>query len=747
MIPVASIGNRIIVDNNVYNLELRDVRAIKYIKKFNITHTVNEEKKCTNIVVKFEPDQFDTFNHLLDNAKCDIEELTEALDKAHRYFIDYEISGKTQTTIETYIQTLGRYEKVWRGLCSKPDYNLCLYQTRTLPFFNVECKDWVKANIDAIKSDYPTTLTKDNKAQDNTDYEAELNISVKNNNYNEWDILPIDKYPKMDVLVRRIKIFYNIGLADHALKMFLRLLLSPRECHIIKEPELWQLFQPCMESKNIEEIVRYCCYYAMYILRQEETRMFSQVVNKYRVLYTLEQAANTPNFYSAHVERNPHILQLPDDTLLANTMPFYLKCERFINTKEEFTRRFNLATGGAFKGVDLRSLGAAVTGSILIPCVQRIPALEAGFADVDWNRERNGIKVPYPYMVDTPTTEEDYTFLNFLAYYYPDYSSLPDDEYKKQVLKCDGEATRDEFKYESDAISTESPDTIELANIGPKDNVRVDVDADVENRSIKPVVEYNQLADIDVSITTRDHELFKENVFKLYEQIRANCRHRGPIYIKEVKTLASIKYKVYGPGLPRPMDIFRIPYDPSKMVKKFHVHAVRMYYDNDVTLFRSCVACLLSGVGESYKFFSCNKNCADVLLKYAQRGFSIILNAKERNALSNYVSQDERWGALLKSLGISAKKIYCTVTANHPFFRPGIYGKGIRMGLRSFERDVNSQYKNNIVVSHSNDIFPFGQLKIKDNRKMYPPNPDLINACLSYVALEEDNSDSDFESI
>jgi hypothetical protein len=311
---------------------------------------------------------------------------------------------------------------------------------------------------------------------------------------------------------------------------------------------------------------------------------------------------------------------------------------------------------------------------------------------------------------------------------------LSDDDYRKQVLheELGAVPTQDELKYEQDEqINTTQVNTIELAAIDRAKPAAVKME--IENRSAKPIVEYNQLADVDISITTRDHETFKRNVLQLYEAIKKNCAYRGEVYIKEVRTLASIKYKLYGPGIPRPMEIFRIPYDPAKMVKKFHVHAVKMYYDNNVTLFRSCVACLLSGVGESYKWFACNKTPSSVLLKYAQRGFSIILNSKERNAISAYIEGDERWGKMLKHLDIPSDKIYCCVTADHPFFKPGLYGSGIRMTLRNFERDCNAQYASNLVVSYPKTLYPYGELNIKDNRKFYPPIPNLITACMDYV--------------
>ena len=242
--------------------------------------------------------------------------------------------------------------------------------------------------------------------------------------------------------------------------------------------------------------------------------------------------------------------------------------------------------------------------------------------------------------------------------------------------------------------------------------------------------------------------MFKERAIALYEIIKKNCEHRGPVFIKEVKTVASTKYKVYGPGIPRPMDIFRIPYDPVKMVKKFHLHSVKMFYDNDVTLLRSCVSCLLSGVSETYKWFSCNKIPADVLLKYAQRGFSIILNTKERNAVSNYIMVNKRWSNIVEKLKIKPKKIYCCITKNHPFFRPGLYGYGIRLGLRNFERDVDNLYTNTLVVEKVKNVYPYGEVLTNDLKKIYMPNAALIPAILDYIDSEKiitDTNDSVIE--
>jgi len=180
------------------------------------------------------------------------------------------------------------------------------------------------------------------------------------------------------------------------------------------------------------------------------------------------------------------------------------------------------------------------------------------------------------------------------------------------------------------------------------------------------------------------------------------------------------------------MDVFRVPYDAAKMVKKFHVHAVKMYYNGSVTLFRSCIASLLSGVGENYKWFSCNKVPIDVLLKYAQRGITIILNKKERIAVSKYLSENDRWGQLLKDIRVVPDKMYCCTTEDHPFFMPGEFQSGVRMGLRQFPLEINN-YVNALCVPYPSSVFPYGDLKLKDNNTQFPPNPALVTACLDYI--------------
>ncbi len=899
-IPVACIGYRIELVNNVHNLTLKSGLTTRMLNGKITEKTILHDSKKIVINMTFTEDQGYLFSYILDRSDITIDELTDALDVADKFFTEYEISRQSQNIIDKYIASLGRYEKTWYGLSTKPDYNLTLFRNRTLPYYDIECKDWVKANIEASKSEYPSEIIRTSvdksKKTSLVDYGEEVTLAHRYNNFKEWNVLPVDKYPNMDKLVSRILLLARLNMTSQAYTMLMRLMISPKECHVVKSPAIWNWLKPIMATNtNLEEIIKYCYSYAMYILRQEETVMFSNVHLKYRVMFTLEEASSLPTFANSHMEKSPYILQLTDNTALSQTIPFYINGKRSINNKAEFNRRFHIATGGAFKGVDLKSIGAAITGSILIPCVQRSP-LENGFEDVDWVRERKSIDTPYPFMIDTPEAPQDIAFANFLEYYYPSYVSLTDSDYEKQVLGIDKKnptanpelnlmmnTMEEDIKYEdisdlpnlsntqanpsntqtspstetkvaddqSNSPTTEKPneksdgkpkklsykkktvarpimhtkvsirsgrtvtseaklpstantsntreydsdeqvedseesdkdsndvksevsvseymkedvlasqlDAKEAAYVQPTKTSVVDSTKqatepitelevtpvsqpttqnkilrkeEAENKTKRVGVDYNQLSDIDISITVLDRNQFKDKALKLYEAICKNCNHRGPVHIKEIRTLGSTKYKIYGPGIPRPMDIFCIPYDPAKMVKKFHVHAVKMFYDNDITMFRSCIACLLSGVGETYKWFSCNKVAADVLLKYAQRGMSIILNDRERTALSNYIVKEERWGNMIKAIGIPAEKIYCSVMEKHPFFRPGLYDSGCRKGLRPFEKDTSCLYSNTLTVTKPKMVYPFGEVIFKTSKKINAPNIQLITAAVEYV--------------
>ena len=723
-----------VLNSNLYNGAL-NTAAVSYLleKKIdnNIENKANTENRAnnTNATVyfnkQFNKEEAYTYNNLLDKLDLSIDDIIVHIELARSYFIDYEISKLMYIKIDRFANNIGGF--VWYNLTKKPDYNLCLFANRMLPYYSTESKEWKKAGLDANKEDYPKELTDEfNINSSNKDYKDELLLIDKNNNFLEVSVLDKTEYPDLLRYERILKFLVDNNLNDQAIIMACRLMLSYRDCHIIKKRIIWDIL------KNVEELKKYCMYYCMYLLRHEETIMFNNIDNKSRIVFTLEEAHNMPNYSMINLDTNPYVTQLTDNTNIYKTIPFHLHGKRSINSREEFNNRFKLVTGGIFEGINLRELNAAVTGSILIPCVLKSP-LEHDFNSVNWNRERVYTETKFPYMIDMPTVQEE-EFINYVEYYYPSYVSLPDNEFYKEVFPnkeinlfeqidthdVNGTHNVNELKYEDSADNSAEVDQ-------PKINKILN---NKENKSTVSVV-YNKLADIDISITTRDINDFKNKVYILFNKIKSNAAHRGEVYINEITTIASVKYKIYGPGIPRPIDVFRIPYEPIKMIKKFHTNIVKMYYDGDLYLLRSCVSTLLSGIGENYKWFSCNKAPADVLLKYAQRGISIILNSKERNIISHYVNINERWSTLFKNIKVTPEKMFCTVTERHAFFRPGLFNAGIRFGLRNFERSYDGIYNN--TLSTQSDVFNIDDKQIitHTTKKIYQPEYRLINEVIN----------------
>jgi hypothetical protein len=93
---------------------------------------------------------------------------------------------------------------------------------------------------------------------------------------------------------------------------------------------------------------------------------------------------------------------------------------------------------------------------------------------------------------------------------------------------------------------------------------------------------------------------------------------------------------------------------------------------------------------------------------------------------------------MLEKINMSSNEIYCCVNSRHPFFRPGLYSSGIRMGLRNFERDASNVYPNILVVTTPKQVFSYGEVITHDNKKIYPPNIRLIGAVLDNIEYGDD---------
>jgi hypothetical protein len=747
-------------------------------------------------------DDCDKYIKLIDNASFsfNFNLLITALRYGYKYFNDFQISINIEKRINCWVKSLGKYSYVWTELLDKPNYGLEVFKTRFWPFYNVDSKDWKFISI-SILNEYPgqqDCITSDEKKSDFDDIEG---ISQKYNNFLGHTVLHPEEYPKMNRIINKLKLLKNLNLSLLMYEAILKLLITPSTCHIIKYTGLWKLIDPLFKNEQFgslyKDLFYHFMYYAMFILLHEDTVMFSQIRRNHRIIFTHEEALNMPQTYKLHLEQDPYIQQLTGETYLMKSIPYYLRGNRYIFSKDIFERRFYLATGGALVNIPLHKFNAAVSGSILIPCLVYCP-LEKDFKNIRYNTKRNIVNQRpfidnlYNFCDKLNLKEKD--FISYLEYLYPSYHSLTDHEYIDQVL-------------------TQSSDEVKMNTTEEKKEPEIKL-------------KYNLLSDIDISITTDNYESFNELALLLGKQIQKNCAHIGNVWIKKIYTAAAFKYKLYGPGLMRPIDLFRVPYGAEKMIKKFHCPIVRSLYDgcnisensshnshvhldsinkywsgkkdtydisydddyvevpefneefktdeskesndidesnksNDIdeskeessvvvnykgiNMIVSGLSAALSGVNNNYRWFFNNKPCCEVILKYAQRGFSTIINDKERLSMIEYMKITPKWKKYVENCDGCSIDVFGIMTTNHIFFNPCINNDGIRYKLRPFKKNYAKLYNKKSYVGLPQSKTEYDvNLIIKDNNKVYHPDVNKINLLMNHINnLQDDFSDCD----
>jgi hypothetical protein len=725
------------------------------------------------------------FIKILDNANSSftLTQLLTVLNDAFLYFDKIDISIHIKNRINTWVKNLGKYSYTWTELLDKPNYGLEIFISRFWPFFNVSDKDWKYISLNVLRdATYPTQadcINSDAKSTDiKKDYKIEYDISQKYNNFLGYSVMNTEDYPDMKNIILKLQILNNLNLKLLMFEAILKLLITPTVCHIIKEESLYELINPLFADKQFgksyKNIFYHYMYYAIFILNHEDTVMFSQIKRNYRIIFTHSEALCMPLTYKLHVELDPYIQQITGETYLCSSVPYYLRCKRHLFPIDVFERRFFLATGGALANIPLHKFKAAVSGSILIPCLVYCE-LEKDFQNIRYETKRTITgQIKYNdnlYKFCDKLTPEEKDFVSYLEYYYPSFHSLTDNDYISQVL--------------TQSTDVEKKISDEKDKKGEKK----------EEPDYK--LKYNLLSDIDISITTDNYETFDNLAQLLTKQIQLNCIHIGEVWVKKIYTVSSFKYKIYGPGLMRPIDLFRVPYGPDKMVKKFHCPIVRSWYDgknktkNDihnhekildtflqkkrtptavetydisygdepnepneedipetvspyyigVNIIRSCIATALTGINNEYKWFFNSKPCVEVILKYAQRGFTTIINQKEITALVEYMKISPRWKQFVSddidTIGM--------MTRNHVFFNPCTVNAGIRHKLRNFRKSHMKMYnmKQPVGLPQTNTEYDVN-LAVKNNTKVFKPDVNKINMFVNYIEqLQNDFSDGD----
>lgn len=83
-------------------------------------------------------------------------------------------------------------------------------------------------------------------------------------------------------------------------------------------------------------------------------------------------------------------------------------------------------------------------------------------------------------------------------------------------------------------------------------------------------------------------------------------------------------------------------------VARFHFPCVRAYYNGvNVHILPSCISAMMTGLNIEYKYFAGIRNPNEIINKYLQRGFGVLLNKYERNIWAEYNKSDPLYSNVL----------------------------------------------------------------------------------------------------
>lgn len=586
-----------------------------------------------------------------------IEEMILLCHKAYKYFGEFKASITINKAIDDYVSRQ-HCKWVWRNLSNRPDYNKCLLSTRFWPYFESESKEWKEVNIEIKNKSDSGGVVADALDNQKDIYKDEEDMAEKNNNFKGWSLLQHSEYNN-DAINARISLIVLLreqGLEKQALLLAYQILTNPKEAHVITMGNFWK----AVEGLD-KEIIFNGLYYAMYILKHEETIMLGKIDPDSRCVFKLEDAQYLPSYpILSNPENNPYIQQIAYSGLKAYTCPTYLNVNRRINTVEETNRRFNHITKGVFNNIPFKELGLAISGSILLPCVA-YNDLETNFSS--WEA--------------------------YLEYYYPSIKSLSKKEYSIYMEKFNEKKIKKEVKF------------------------------------------MNDISDIDICCTTEpnDFNRFREvkDIFVKYlNQALKDMNITEEVQVVEVETITQFNFRIRVPILDYHIELFRISYHPGIMTKNFHLGNVKMWWDGSFHMWNECVMTIMSGVNPRYRWFSCNKTPVDIIMRYAQRGYTTMLNKKEKDVLEKFVKVTKFWKVVFDKSVIMGE-----VYKEHPLFSSGDFDSGVRYGLKILKTKVGTMNPANTSIIKQTKREKQLTTYNKDLIHIVPPNMDLIKKLIS----------------
>jgi hypothetical protein len=459
--------------------------------------------------------------------------------------------------------------------------------------------------------------------------------------------------------------------------MLHNMLVSKEHCHLVINNKI--LLQ---KSKSIfdkyQHVFKYTVGYAWLTLYLEECLARSRAVKDSRFVFDIHTASELPvyPYIYSDLKQNPYITILIDNIELPEYNAFGLNYRDNydgygITNLETFKKRFNIFTTGnpnidAIAGIDWTKF--AVSGSLITACLQKRSQLLDAYVKINNNDENEGFKrfiKKYYGESDIDLMSNQSNILDFLNSVNDVYNLLqknldatPQDmKYEivknfaisitKHFFECYLDdfnktygftKTKEEFENMSEDMIFKLyvyQKYIEVKNIVTKKLISVD---NIKNKFITEYFIPNNYEHMNIYIVDPDnYENYTVNdtevLYYLNDFGKTLPQKDNKLVIKFSE---NVRYKLFCKETK--IEMFRIKdKDFFGTVARFHFPCVRAYYQGDnVFILPSCITAMMTGLNIEYKYFAGIRNPVDIINKYMQRGFGVLLNKFEINKLIEY---------------------------------------------------------------------------------------------------------------
>lgn len=472
-------------------------------------------------------------------------------------------------------------------------------------------------------------------------------------------------------------IFNNLDTEKLKYDMLHNFMISKDYCHLI------------VNNKNILEnskdiinkylhVFKYTFGYSWLTLYLEECLARSKSVKSSRFTFDIHTANKLPVFPFTYtdIKQNPYVTALIDDIEITQNNIFGLSFKENydgygVTDMDTFKLRLNIFMSGDPNVDPLKDLDwtrFAISGSAIPACLQKRSLLLDGCVSKENNNEIVGFKnyinkyysgsdidlmsnepnlVTYLTNVNTvynllkqnlnaSDSDMRYEFVKNFAvsitkYFFEDYLQDFNTTYSMNV-------TLEEFKKMSEEMIFKLyiyQKYIEVKNIMTK---KILTPENIKNKFLTEYVIPYGYENMNVYVVDPDsyenYQLQDSEIIYYRNDFGKTLPTKDNKMV--IKFSESVRIKLFCKNTK--IETFRIKdNDFFGTVARFHFPCVRAYYSGDnVYMLPSCITAMMTGLNIEYKYFAGIRNPVDIINKYLQRGFGVLLNKFEINLFLEY---------------------------------------------------------------------------------------------------------------